>query len=220
LRTVKVISVSSATSPAISGGHRGLLVEGEFVVTNGKREVGALLHFATDERAGELGFNVALQEPLQRPRTEHGVVALLRCPFFRLFIQPHCDAPVCEPPIQIGQQQVHDARDFLKRERLEEDCLVDAIEEFRPERPAQLRHHALAHAIRNRIARHALDQVGRTDVRRHDDDGVLEIHRAPLRVSQPSVIENLQQDVKHVGMRFLDFIEKDHGIWLAPDGLG
>ena len=53
----------------------------------------------------------------------------------------------------------------------------------------------------------------------HDDDGVLEVDGTSLVVGQSSVVEHLQQDVEHVGVRLLDFIEQHHRVGLAPYSL-
>ena len=58
------------------------------------------------------------------------------------------------------------------------------------------------------------------DIRRHDDDGVLEVHRPALAVRQPTIIENLQHDVPDIRMRLLDFIQQDDRIRPPPDALG
>ena len=50
--------------------------------------------------------------------------------------------------------------------------------------------------------------VGTAQVRSHDDDGVLEVHRTSLVVGQTSVVQYLQQDVEHIRMSLLDFIEQ------------
>ena len=59
----------------------------------------------------------------------------------------------------------------------------------------------------------------RAEVAGHDDDGVLEIHRAALAVREPAVVEHLQQHVEHVVMRLLDFVEQHHRVRLAAHGL-
>ena len=51
-------------------------------------------------------------------------------------------------------------------------------------------------------------------------DGVLEVHRPPLAVGQPPVVEELQHHVQHFRMRFLDLVEQDNGVGAAPDRLG
>ena len=48
------------------------------------------------------------------------------------------------------------------------------------------------------------------DVAGHDDDRVFEVHHAALTVSQSSVVEYLKQNVEHIVMGLLDFIEQDH----------
>ena len=59
---------------------------------------------------------------------------------------------------------------------------------------------------------------GGTEVAGHDDNGVLEIHGAPLAVGQAAVIQHLQQDIEHVGVGFFDFIEQHDGVGPAADG--
>ena len=57
------------------------------------------------------------------------------------------------------------------------------------------------------------------DVRRHDDDRVAEVDCAPLRVGQAPLLENLQQDVEHIGMRLLDLIEQHDRVRLLAHRL-
>ena len=59
----------------------------------------------------------------------------------------------------------------------------------------------------------------RTHIAGHDDDRVLEVHRAALVVRQAAVVEHLQQHVEDVRVRLFDLVEEDHGVGLAPDGL-
>ncbi len=107
-----------------------------------------------------------------------------------------------------------------ERQRLEQDRLVDAVEELRPERLPQISHDAFAHGFRDRVAGHAFEQMARTDVRGHDDDRVLEIHRPAQRVRDAPVVEHLQQDIEYIRMRLLDFVKEDHGVGLPPHRLG
>ena len=87
----------------------------------------------------------------------------------------------------------------------------------------QLGHHLVFHRLPRRLVRLAVHEIflddRRADVAGHDDDGVLEIHRAPLPVRQPAVIEHLQQHVEHVGMRLLDLVKQHHRIGPAPHRL-
>ena len=45
------------------------------------------------------------------------------------------------------------------------------------------------------------------DIRRHHYDGVLEIDRIAETIRQLSIFEDLEQDVEHIRMRFLNFVE-------------
>ena len=54
-----------------------------------------------------------------------------------------------------------------------------------------------------------------TDVAGHDDDGVLEVNGAALRIGDTAIVQNLEHDIPHILVRFFDFIEKHNGIGLA-----
>src|SRR5215207_2461381 len=57
-------------------------------------------------------------------------------------------------------------------------------------------------------------------VRGHNDDGLLEVNRAPLGIGQAPVIEDLQEDIEDVRVCLLYLVQKQHGIGPAPHGLG
>ena len=54
----------------------------------------------------------------------------------------------------------------------------------------------------------------------HDDDDVTEIGLAAVVVGQRAVIHDLQQQVEHIRMRLLDFIEQQHAVRMLGDRLG
>ena len=62
--------------------------------------------------------------------------------------------------------------------------------------------------------------VAGAHVRGHDDDGVAEVHSAPLGVGQAPLLQNLQQDVEHIRMRLLDLVEEHHRVRALAHGLG
>ena len=66
----------------------------------------------------------------------------------------------------------------------------------------------------------ALQDLRGTQVAGHDEDGVAEIHRAALGVRDPAVVQDLQEDVEHVGMGLFHLIEQDDGVGFAPHSLG
>ena len=57
-------------------------------------------------------------------------------------------------------------------------------------------------------------------IRSHDDDRVAEVDRAALRIGKAAFLENLQQDVEHIGMRLLDFVEQHDRIRTLANGFG
>ena len=60
----------------------------------------------------------------------------------------------------------------------------------------------------------------RAEVRGHHDHRVAEVDRATLAVGQASVVEHLQQQVEHVGVRLLDLVEQHDRVRVAPHALG
>ena len=104
-------------------------------------------------------------------------------------------------------------------ERVEDDDLVDAVEELRPERRPQRVATWPSPARPALVGARAAEQL-RADVAGHDDDGVLEADRAALAVGQAPVVEDLEQDVEHVRVRLLDLVEQDDLVRAPPDRLG
>ena len=136
------------------------------------------------------------------------------------------DALCLEHAADAVHLQTHHIGYFTLREREEHDGLVDAVEEFRTDGLLEHLHHLCACLVENLLAVVVVDFLHLTldilaaQVGRHDNDGVLEVHRAPLVVGQPAIVEHLQEDVEHVGMSLLYLIEKHHGVGLASHCLG
>jgi hypothetical protein len=96
--------------------------------------------------------------------------------------------------LDAGDHQVHHRDDLLFRQLVEHDDVVDAVEELRPEVLLQLVVDALLHPVVGlalATGREAevdgLRDVLRAQVRREDDDRVLEVDRAALAVGQTTV---------------------------------
>ena len=53
-----------------------------------------------------------------------------------------------------------------------------------------------------------------------DDDGVFEIDITALGIFHPSLVENLEEDLVHVMMRLLDFVEQHDAVGAAADRFG
>ena len=57
-------------------------------------------------------------------------------------------------------------------------------------------------------------------MRGHDDDRVAEVDAAALGVGQVPVLQDLEEDVEHLGVRLLDLVEEHDRVALAAHGLG
>ena len=113
------------------------------------------------------------------------------------------------------------------QQRSEQNHFVQAIQEFGIEGLLHLGHHLVLHLWRNSGTggrrepdRAALFEEPRAQVRGHDDDGVLEVHRVAQAVGQLAVFKHLQQDVVDIRMRLLDFVEQDDRIRRALHAFG
>src|SRR5438132_1135508 len=103
---------------------------------------------------------------------------------------------------------------MLFAQRVEDDDFVHAVEKLGAKMVAQLIQNRALHALVVFIIKGApvLKDAMAANVGGHDDDGVFEIDGSSLTVGQSPVVEQLQQDVEDIMMRFFDFIEKDHAV--------
>src|SRR5262245_734636 len=177
-------------------------------------QVGAVGDLAADEAAREWGFDFVLEHALEGARAVHRVVAALGEPVLRAVGQLERELAVLEALGESGELDVEDGPDLGLIQGVEDDDVVDAIEELGPEVTAQLVEDALSHGLGADVA----GEVLAADVRRHDDDGVLEVDGAALAVGQAPVVEELQEHVEDVGVRLLDLVEEDHGVGAAAHG--
>ena len=97
---------------------------------------------------------------------------------------------------------------------VEDDDFIQPIDEFRIEGLPHLGHNHFFQLIARRFSG-ALESHGAlllneasSDIRRHDDDGVLEVDGVAERVGKQSIFKDLQQDVEDVRVRLFDFVEK------------
>ena len=110
---------------------------------------------------------------------------------------------------------------------MEHDLVVQTVEELRLEDALGLfQDLALHRVVILLVLRHAeperhlpLDEF-RTNVGGHDDDRVAEVDLATERIRDLALFEDLQEEVHHVRVRFLDFVEQHDRIRPAADRLG
>ena len=119
----------------------------------------------------------------------------------------------------------HNLSNLWLGERQEHDGLVDAVKKLRAY--GLLQHvHDLGLGVGDDmvavVGRHACKlglYVLASEVRGHDDDGVLEVDGATLVVGQTAVVEHLKQDVEHVGVSLLYLVEEHHRVGFAAHSL-
>src|SRR5437660_7911022 len=114
---------------------------------------------------------------------------------------------------------VDDPLHFGPPQPIEEDDFIEAVQKFGPERAAYRFHDLLAHGL-GRLSFEQACQVLRTEIRGENDDAVAEVHRPSLPVSQPAVIEHLEQDVEDVRMRLFDLVEENNLVGSPADCFG
>lgn len=136
---------------------------------------------------------------------------------------------------KLFEQEIDDAGEHFPVECVEDDDVIDPVDEFGPQLLLQVLEDPLLDRLEVRkdlrlvrfgsvdIEADVGDAVGEflaSDVRGHDDDRILEVHRPSLPVGQPSVIENLQEDIEDIARGLLDLIEEDDAVWLPPHRFG
>ena len=118
----------------------------------------------------------------------------------------------------VAEALEHDGRDVLDLlllEGLEHDDVIDTVEEFRTE---VILEDLLDRALRLFVA--LVEDLMRAEVRGHDDDRILEVDHTALAIRQAAIVEDLQQHVEDIAMRFLDLIEQDDAVRTTAHSLG
>ncbi|GER31473.1 200 kDa antigen p200 [Striga asiatica] len=114
--------------------------------------------------------------------------------------------------------------DLFGIKRLENNVLVDPVHKLRPESLSRQLNHLPLHHLVNRVLPilripKRLQNIMRPDIRRHDQNRVCEAHSPPLRIRNPPIIQQLQQDIKNIVVRFLDLVKKYNRVRPAPYNL-
>src|SRR5208282_1549548 len=180
---------------------------------------------ALDQGFRQRIFDVLLQGAAQRTRSVAAVgQRLVQNPLLRFVGHGYGDRALGEILVQLADHEFENLDQVGFAERHEQDDLIHAVQEFRIEGALDLALHQVFDLLGNHLVFRrleaqalALHQVPRADVRRHDDDGVLEVDRVAQAVGQLTVFKDLQQDVEHIRVRLLDFVEQNDRIWRPFD---
>ena len=65
----------------------------------------------------------------------------------------------------------------------------------------------------------AIQKVSRSDIWCHDQNRIFKINSPTLWVSDTSVIQHLQQHIKHIRMCLFNLIKQNNGIWFSSNRL-
>ena len=116
---------------------------------------------------------------------------------------------ICESIDQVSQLDIDDQSDMLTTQRMEYHDVINPIDKLGSKVRTDRFHQGRLHLIVLFLTAHLLNHL-RAEIGSHDDDRVAKVDRPTLPVCETTVIENLQQNVENVRMRFLDFIEQNH----------
>src|SRR5215218_9313816 len=186
-------------------------------------DLGAVGNLAAQDHLAHGVFDHALQHALQGARAEGWIVAFLG-EFVEGFVG-ELDRYVAfdELLAEALYLDLDDVAHVLTLELVEDDDLVDPVEELGTEDLAQLARDTALHllvgetgVIRAEAQRLGLVDGLRSDVGGHDEDHVLEVHGAALRVRELPVLQDLQHDVEDVGVGLLDLVEEDDRVGTTP----
>mmetsp|Transcript_3247 Transcript_3247/g.10849 ORF Transcript_3247/g.10849 Transcript_3247/m.10849 type:complete len:579 (+) Transcript_3247:544-2280(+) len=174
-----------------------------------------------DEPVEEALRERILEQPLHRathrPRAEFRREPLGEEQVSERVVHGERHAAADDAPAHGLEHELRDAADFRARQRLEHDDLVEAVQKLRAVRhlklPADVR---LDLAIRRRVGGGVavdarVDRVQnrlRADVRRHHEHRVREVYGPSFAVREAAVLEDLQEDVEHVRVRFFNLVQK------------
>ena len=192
------------------------LVEHELLVLHINIDDRATRPFTFQDLLGDRVLKQALDRATQWTGTKGKVGPFLSDQTIRSI--GHIDGHVLldQTIAKIGHHEVHDLDDLVFRERLEHDDLIDTVQELRTEQALDLAHDAGLDLIIVETRCSAGREPERcrggdltcAHIRGHDDDRIAEVDHAPLRIGQATFLQDLEQDVEDIRMRFLDLVEE------------
>src|ERR1019366_5097485 len=191
-------------------------------------EGGARGDGALDQRLRQRVFDVLLQGAAQRARTVAAVgEGLVENPLLGIVRNRDRDGFLRQVLVELRDYELENLDQVALAQRQEQDDFVEAVEELRVEGAFDFALHQFFHLVRDHVFLRRLEaqalallQVPRADVRGHDDDRVLEVDGVAEAVGQLAVFKDLQQDVEHIRVRLLDFVEQDHRVGGTLHALG
>jgi hypothetical protein len=146
---------------------------------------------AEQDLLGQRVLQFLLDHALQRPRAIGRIVALVGQPVDRVLGSRSSAILRSSSSFSSRFSWISTIGPCPAAQPVEQDDLVDAVEELRPEVRPHHAHHLVAHRV-DILAFRQVDQIFGAEVRGHDDQRVAEVDRAALPVGQAAVVEHLQ----------------------------
>src|SRR5437773_2347763 len=213
----------------VSAGGRNRFPERQPLLIDEDLDLPVLGELPENETLRQSILNILLDGTAERARAV-GTITARRGdePAVRLVGQRQPNPPFGQAAIELADHQADDRQQILVRQRVEHDDLVDAVDELRVQNDLDFLEDQLpalaiiALAVVGGVEPHGarfLDQV-RADVRGHDDQAILEVNGVPERVGDLAVLQHLEENVEHVGMRLLDLVQEDDAVGPSLDPFG
>src|SRR5262245_26247933 len=165
----------------------------------------------------------SLELPLDEARHRAGAEQTIESLLFEIAVRGVAEleghALLVELLPELGEVLVHDARDGVRLERLEEDGRIEAVPELRAEGPLD---GALGRSNGGLAAEsdRARGEIACAGIRREAQDHVPEVGLPSGVVGEGGVVHHLEEDVEEIRMSLLDLVEDDDGVWVLPHRVG
>src|SRR5579859_6961452 len=181
--------------------------QGQFAIPNIDLHRRAILHFSFENGKGHPVLHLALDDTLERARSELRVVAHIRQQCSSLIAQEQRDMALGQALAQQVELDIHNVQHLAVLNLVEDDHLVDTVDKLWSEAILAQAH---THYTLHLIFVHALKftQPGHADVAGHDDHRVLEVNRTALPIGQAAIVQYLQQHIKDFRRGLLDLVEE------------
>src|SRR5271155_2114558 len=175
---------------------------------------------ALDQSLRQRVFDVFLQCPAQRTCAVAAVYQrLAENPLLGFVRDCDRDRLLRQVLIQLADHQFENLDQIDLTQSAEQNDLIQPVEELRIERALDFVFDQVLDLFRDHVFLARLEaqtltalQVPRPDVRSHDQNRVLEVNRIAQPVGELAVLKHLQQNIKHIRMRLLDFVKQHNRI--------
>ena len=191
-----------------------------FICSLGNNLITAV-EFSCQEQITQRILHQLTQSAAQRTRTILAVTAFLQQQLSCRSSQLNAEAVACQTLVQLTQHIVGNQFQLLSAKRIEHQNLIHTIQKLRTEHVLDFSKHllltilALACFVTGKAQRSGIGQLLCAGVARHNQHGITEVYRASLSIGQTAILHNLQQQVKHIGMRFFDFVQQYYAVRLT-----